>query len=151
MTSWVLPAHATRTFPATPELFAAAARATDLVSVAWAGARAEVTSRGVVGSVRVDDLDIVVSARHLSLPVILGMVLGGADVRLAPIPAAEADDPDLLRVLVLALCHTTSRLFQRGLCRTYVEDVERVEMLRGEIAFDRWFGPTGPDGPVWRA
>lgn len=147
VTTWRLAAHQRTELEADPGMVEAALDMSALVQVEGAHAgRVRLRTRGVVGSLQRGSLRLVVSPRHLSRAVALGLVLGGRGLDPQRAPAERAEDLDLLRVLALVFLEEISRLFQRGLRREYRDAIIRPDPLRGELDLERWHGPRSPDG-----
>ena len=144
---WRLAAHQRMELDADPTLLAAALDMPGLVQVEGAHAgRVRLRTRGVVGTMVRGPLRVIVSPRHLSRAVALGLVLGGRGLDLQSLPGERGESLDLLRVLSLAFLEEARQLFQRGLRREYRDTMVRPDPLRGELDLDRWHGPKSPDG-----
>lgn len=147
MTRWDLDAHSATEVEATPELLSAALGMPRLLRVErFVDGRARLVTTGVVGTRVEGQLRVVVHPRHLSREVTLGLVIGGADLRLTALPAEADDDDDLLRVVAVALFATVQTLLRRGVRREYVGRAAQLEQIRGELDLERWHGPSSPDG-----
>ncbi len=147
LTTWRLAAHERKEIKADPVLIAAALEMPELLRVEGShGGRVWLRTRGVVGAILRGPLRVVVSPRHLSRAVALGLVLGGRGLKMQNLPGELAEDDDLLRVLALTFLGECARLFQRGLRREYRDLSTRPDPLRGELDLDRWHGPRSPDG-----
>ncbi len=147
MIRWDLDAHSATEVEATPDLVSAALGMPRLLRVErFVDGRARVVTTGIVGTRVERQLRVVVHPRHLSREVALGLVIGGADLRLTALPADAADDDDLLRIVAVALFSTVQTLLRRGVRREYVGRTTQLEQIRGELDLERWHGPSSPDG-----
>lgn len=145
--TWRLAAHHRAELEADPRVLEAALAMSPLLSVEGAHAgRVRVWTRGVVGTMQVGPLRVVVSPRHLSRAVALGLVLSARGLQLRAVPGDRAEDLDMIRVLGLVFLDEVARLFQRGLRREYKDTLMRPDPLRGELDLERWHGPKDPEG-----
>ena len=147
MIRWDLDAHSATEVETTPELLSAALAMPRLLRVErFVDGKARVVTTGIVGTRVESQLRVVVHPRHLSRDVALGLVIGGADLRLTALPAEADDDDELLRVVAVALFATVQVLLRRGVRREYVGRAAQLEQIRGELDLERWHGPSSPDG-----
>ena len=145
--TWRLCAHQVREFPADPDQVAAALEMAPLLQVeSTHRGRVRVRTGGVVGAMVRGGLRVEVRPRHMSRAVTLGLVLGSSGLDAHLLPADQAPDDDLLRLVALAFLGAAQRLFQRGLRRDYREAIVRADPWRGEVDLERWHGPRSPEG-----
>lgn len=143
-TTWVLPDRGRLELRAQPrDVHAALALAPHVSVIGLEGGRVRVeTLGGWVGSLVSGHLRVVLRPNALSPGVVASMLAEaeGAEPRAADALAGD----DLHAWLARRLCDEIAGLVARGLRPEYVTRMRAGEPIRGEIAFERWLGPSSP-------
>ncbi len=113
-----------------------------VIGLAGGGVRVE-TSGGWVGSLSAGHLRVVLRPQALSPEAVASMLAEAEGVAAHEAGAAAGDD--LHAWLARRLCDEAARLCARGLRPEYVTRLRPCEPIRGEIAFERWLGPSSPN------
>jgi McrBC 5-methylcytosine restriction system component len=144
LVTWVLPDRGRIELAASPRDVHAALGLAPLVNVVGLeGGRVRVEAAGGwVGSVVTEHLRVVLRPHALAPGTVAAMLAEAEGV--APREADAAVGDDLYAWLARRLCDEIARLAARGLRPEYVTRLRTGDPIRGEIAFERWLGPSSP-------